>query len=147
MQSGELRSMMVTPCSRSQSRPPGKLTDSPTTTVPMPNWRTRPLQYQQGASVVDHDRVAIGAPSPGVAEGGGLGVERGVAVLDAAVVAATEEVAVEVEEGGTDRDAALGEAMTGFGEGDCQHGGVVGLCAHGGSPAGGSSTWRTALPM
>jgi hypothetical protein len=42
----------ATPFSRSQSIPPAKLTDSPTTTVPMPNCRTRPLQYQQGESVV-----------------------------------------------------------------------------------------------
>src|SRR5260370_3127806 len=40
------------PFSRSQSMPPRKFTDSPTTTVPMPNWRIRPLQYQHGASVV-----------------------------------------------------------------------------------------------
>jgi len=38
--------------SRSQLMPPSKLTDSPTTTLPIPNWRTSPLQYQQRASVV-----------------------------------------------------------------------------------------------
>src|SRR3954454_12704308 len=46
------RSTTSTPDSRSQSIPPAKLTDSPTTTLGMPNWRTSPLQYQQGASVV-----------------------------------------------------------------------------------------------
>src|SRR5215472_5928212 len=44
--------MTLMPFSRSQSIPPWKFTDSPTTTVPLPNWRINPLQYQQGASVV-----------------------------------------------------------------------------------------------
>ena len=38
---------------RAASRaPPWNVRDSPTTTVPIPNWRTSPLQYQHGASVV-----------------------------------------------------------------------------------------------
>src|SRR5206468_131106 len=39
----------------------------------------------------DHDRVAIAALPPGGAEGGGLPVHGRVAVLDAAVVATTEQ--------------------------------------------------------
>ena len=41
-----------TPCSASQSCPPVKVRDSPTTTAPIPNCRTSPLQYQHGDSVV-----------------------------------------------------------------------------------------------
>src|SRR5690606_6342331 len=52
MQRSSARSTTLTPFSRSQSMPPSKFTDSPTTTVPMLNCRTRPLQYQQGARVV-----------------------------------------------------------------------------------------------
>ena len=52
MQSLESRSMISTPSSRSQSIPPWKVRDSPTTTRGIANWRIRPLQYQQGASVV-----------------------------------------------------------------------------------------------
>jgi hypothetical protein len=48
----ESRSTTSTPHCRSQSIPPEKLTDSPTTTLGIPNWRTSPLQYQHGASVV-----------------------------------------------------------------------------------------------
>ena len=44
--------VMVTPCSASQSWPPWNVLFSPMTTSPMPNWRTRPLQYQHGDSVV-----------------------------------------------------------------------------------------------
>ena len=33
--------------------PPRNVRDSPTTTVPIPNWRIRPLQNQHGASVVE----------------------------------------------------------------------------------------------
>src|SRR3546814_3814449 len=52
MQRSSARSITLTPFSRSHSIPPSKFTDSPTTTVPMLNCRTRPLQYQHGASVV-----------------------------------------------------------------------------------------------
>ena len=52
MHASESRSITVTPFSRSQSTPPWNVCDSPTTTVPIPNWRTSPLQYQHGASVV-----------------------------------------------------------------------------------------------
>ena len=52
MQRSSSSSTTLTPASRSQPTPPAKLTDSPTTTVPMLNWRTSPLQYQQGARVV-----------------------------------------------------------------------------------------------
>ena len=41
-----------TPCSASQSWPPVKVRLSPITTAPMLNWRTSPLQYQHGDSVV-----------------------------------------------------------------------------------------------
>ena len=44
--------MTAIPFSTSQSIPPRKFTDSPTTTVPIPNWRIKPLQYQHGARVV-----------------------------------------------------------------------------------------------
>ena len=46
--------MTSTPMDRTHSMPPGKFCDSPTMTVRNPNWRTSPLQYQQGASVVTH---------------------------------------------------------------------------------------------
>jgi hypothetical protein len=52
MHSAELSSITLMPFCRNQSIPPEKLTDSPTTRVPMLNWRIKPLQYQQGASVV-----------------------------------------------------------------------------------------------
>src|SRR5690606_37404455 len=51
MHSASLRSMTSTPCSRSHSCPPWKLTASPITTVPMPNCLSRPLQFEQGESV------------------------------------------------------------------------------------------------
>src|SRR6266480_7716191 len=38
----ECRSMTAIPFSTSQSIPPRKFTDSPTTTVPIPNWRIDP---------------------------------------------------------------------------------------------------------
>jgi hypothetical protein len=41
-----------TPCSASQSWPPWKVRASPTSTAPIPNWRTSPEQYQHGDSVV-----------------------------------------------------------------------------------------------
>ena len=41
-----------TPSSASQSWPPVKVRDSPTTSEEIPNWRTSPEQYQQGDSVL-----------------------------------------------------------------------------------------------
>src|SRR3546814_1606106 len=50
MQRSSAKSTTLTPFSRSHAIPPSKFTDSPTTTVPMLNCRTRPLQYQHGRS-------------------------------------------------------------------------------------------------
>jgi hypothetical protein len=53
-------------------------------------------------------------------------MDTGVAELDAAVVAAAEEGAVGVEDGGTDGETAFGEAEVGFFERDGEHGGSGG---------------------
>ena len=42
----------ATPCSANHSWPPVNVRLSPMTTAPMLNWRTSPLQYQQGDRVV-----------------------------------------------------------------------------------------------
>ena len=52
MHSGSSTSTTRQPCSATQVWPPSKLRASPITTVPIPNWRRSPLQYQQGESVV-----------------------------------------------------------------------------------------------
>jgi len=61
------------------------------------------------------------APAAGGPEGRRLGVHGGVAVLDAAVVPAAQQRAVLVEEGGADRDAALGEPVARLLHGDREH--------------------------
>lgn len=73
----------------------------------------------------DHDEVAVGALPSGAAEGVGFAVDGGVGLLDATVVAAADEVAGGVEDGGSDGDSAFGEAEVGFGERDFEHGGVI----------------------
>src|SRR6185295_11635968 len=78
----------------------------------------------------DHDLVAVGALAAGLAEGVGLAVHRGIALLHPAVVAAAEEPALAVEEGRADGDATLGQALPGFLEGDLQHRAVVGRPVH-----------------
>jgi len=70
----------------------------------------------------DHDEVAIGALAAGVAEGVGFTVGRGVAVLDAAIVARAEESAIASEDGGPNGDASFGETEAGFRDGDGKHG-------------------------
>ena len=61
-----------------------------------------------------------------VAEGIGFAVDGRVVVLYAAIVAGGDEFAGVVEDGGTDGDAAFGEAFAGFGDGDGEHGVRVG---------------------
>src|SRR5690606_26254384 len=91
----------------------------------------------QGA---DHDGVAVGALAAGLAEGVGLAVHGGVGLLHAAVAAAAKQGAVGGEQGGADRDAALGQAGTGFLEGDGEQGAVIGAGIHGGGSVRGEST-------
>ena len=87
-----------------------KVRDSPTTTVPMRNCTTRPLQYQHGASVVDHDGVAIIALASGLAERVCLAMHGGIGLLHAAIVAAPNNRAVIAEQRRADRDAAFGQS-------------------------------------
>ena len=69
----------------------------------------------------DHDQVPVGMLAAGAAEGVGFTVDGRVALLDAAVVSATEQGAVFVKEGGSNGDAAFGEAEACFIEGDGKH--------------------------
>ena len=92
--SGSLSTTTSVPCSASQSCPPVKLRSSPTTTRRGPNGRTRPEQYQHGESVV--------------------------ALLHPTVPPGSEQAPVGVEQGGADRDAALGQPEPGLLRGDRQ---------------------------
>src|SRR5258708_33002255 len=56
----------------------------------------------------DHDFVAISALATGAAEGVGFCVDRGIVLLDAAVVAAPQQVSLTIEKGGADGNAAFG---------------------------------------
>ena len=65
-----------------------------------------------------HRRAPVAALPAGVAEGVGLAVDRRVAELHPAVVAAAEQRAVGGEERAADRDPSLGQADPGLGDGD-----------------------------
>src|SRR5271170_3251769 len=69
----------------------------------------------------DHNRVAIGTPPACVAEGIGLSMRGGVAMLDAAIAAGTEQPSIDMEESGADRDPALGKSDAGFVDRDREH--------------------------
>src|SRR3546814_16913031 len=73
----------------------------------------------------DHDRVAVSARAAGLAEGVGLAVDRRVAFLYPAVVAAAQQAAVAVVQRGADRDAAFGQALAGLGNGGVEQGAVI----------------------
>jgi hypothetical protein len=76
-----------------------------------------PARRQSG----HHDGVAVAALPPGLAEGVGLRVHRGVVLLHAPVVAASEQLPLPVEHRCADRDAALGQAQARLGYGYVQH--------------------------
>src|SRR5207342_1215240 len=56
-----------------------------------------------------------------------------IAFLDAAVMAATQQLAVVAVQRGTDRDAAFGDALAGFGHGRGEQGAVIRGVDHAGS--------------
>jgi hypothetical protein len=51
----------------------------------------------------------------------GLAVDGGIALLDATIVAASEQLTVAVEEGCADRDATLRKPQARFGDGNIEH--------------------------
>lgn len=79
-----------------------------------------------GSEGCDHDEVAIRALPSGVAKGIGFAVQAGISLLNAAVMAAADQGAVRAENGGSDRDATLRQAPSGFFECNGKHGSVVG---------------------
>ena len=78
----------------------------------------------------DHGEFAVAALAAGVAEGVGFSVEGRIAKLHAAIVAGAKESAAFIENGGADGDATFGESFAGFGESDCEHGGVIERVCH-----------------
>ena len=57
-----------------------------------------------------HDHIAIRTLATGLAKRIGLAVDRRIVLLHAPIMAAAKNVAIGVEQSGTDRNAALGEA-------------------------------------
>src|SRR5690606_9900250 len=92
-----------------------------------------------------HDGVAVGALAPGLAEGIGLAVHGRIVFLHPAVVATAEQGAVAAEQGRADRDAALGEALAGFLDGNGQQAAVIDAHGRGqvaeGAPAYAGRAW------
>jgi len=89
-----------------------------------------------GSKRGDHDFVAVGAMTPGLAERIGLAVNRRVAMLNPTIVPAAEKLAVLAEEGRADGNATFRQALPRFFNRDAQHGVValgswVNLLAHG----------------
>src|ERR1700733_2146998 len=68
-----------------------------------------------------HHAILVVAPTARGTESGRLGVHGRIPVLDPTVVAATEQRAVLVKEGGTDADAALLPAVTRLLQSDVEH--------------------------
>jgi hypothetical protein len=85
------------------------------------NWRTKPLQYQQGASVVTIISIAVMTP-PGVTKSIRFSMGGRIVFLNPPVVAA--------EEGRADSDVPFPQSQLGFRDGDSSHGGVIELSGH-----------------
>ena len=69
----------------------------------------------------DHHQVAVAALAAGAAKGIGFRMDTGIALLHAAVVAAADQLARAREQRRANRNAAFGEALASFLEGDRQH--------------------------
>ena len=115
------RSITFTPFSRSQSRPPAKVWLSPTTSVPILNCRTRPLQYQQGARRRHHHQVSITRLSARAAKGVSLAMNAGIALLHAAIAAPAEQFAFARKQCRADGNATFAEADARLFNGHRQH--------------------------
>ena len=70
------RSTTSTPFSCSQLMPPSKLTDSPTTTLLIPNWRISPTSVPAWRQRCHHHGVAVAALAASAVESVDLGVHR-----------------------------------------------------------------------
>jgi len=62
----------------------------------------------------DQDRVAVASSAARIPERVGLGVERRILVLNPPVVSPSQKPSLRVEQSGSDRDAAFGEAKAGL---------------------------------
>ena len=82
-------------------RADAKLPDEP---AAIPAWRERRNQ----------DLVAVASLPPGLAEGVGLSMNRGVGFLDSPVASAAQKLPGGIEERRSDRDASLGQSLAGF---------------------------------
>ena len=69
----------------------------------------------------DHDLVAIGALAPCAAEGVGFTVDARVVLLNPSIVTSAQEASLGVKKSSADRNAAFGEALARFVQGDTQH--------------------------
>ena len=74
-----------------------------------------------GCECGDHDEVAVGALASGVAEGIGFSMRGRIVLLNAAVVARSEQGAVGAEDGCADRNPAFGESFSGLVDGHGEH--------------------------
>jgi len=92
----------------------------------------QPAAIPAGRQGGNHNKVAITALAAGVAEGVGLAVDRGIALLHAAVVSGADELpGAGIEYGSADGYATFGEAGARFLQGYGEHGGVIELSCHG----------------
>jgi hypothetical protein len=74
----------------------------------------------------DHNEFAVTFLASGVTEGVCFAMEGWVAVLHAAIVTRADQLAIGIENGGADGDAALVQALPGFAERAGKHGFVAG---------------------
>lgn len=90
------------------------------TTAPNPNWRIRPLQYQQGARVVTIVRSIAGLAS-GVAKSADFSMYGRIAILHTAIVTGADQATLHIENRRANRQAALSEALASLRHGDRKH--------------------------
>jgi len=87
----------------------------------------QPAAIPAGSKCSDHDETAIAALASGIPKGVRFTMDRRIPTLHTAVVAGADQPAASIENRRPHGDTAFGQPLARFGDGDREHGCVIGF--------------------